>query len=58
MAMPAFADHPAHVEFRFDAYAGCALRDADWQLIGTLCAGDTRPHRWRRVDRLARWRCW
>jgi GAF domain-containing protein len=51
--VPAFADHPAHVEFGFHAYAGCPLRDVDGQLIGTLCALDTRPHRWRRVDRLA-----
>ncbi len=51
--VPAFADHPAHVESGFDAYAGCPLRDANGQVIGTLCAIDTRPHRWRRVDRLA-----
>jgi GAF domain-containing protein len=51
--VPAFADHPARVELGFDAYAGCPLRDTDGQLIGTLCAVDTRPHRWRRVDRLA-----
>ncbi|MDQ2789872.1 MAG: hypothetical protein DLM60_16425 [Pseudonocardiales bacterium] len=51
--VPTFADHPAHLEFGFHAYAGCPLRDADGQLIGTLCALDTRPHRWRRVDRLA-----
>ncbi len=50
---PAFADHPAHVEFGFHAYAGCPLRDTDGQLIGTLCALDTRPRRWRRADRLA-----
>ncbi|MGH3536667.1 MAG: GAF domain-containing protein, partial [Pseudonocardiaceae bacterium] len=48
-----FADHPARVELGFNAYAGCPLRDADGQVIGTLCALDTRPHRWRRVDRLA-----
>ncbi|MGH3780911.1 MAG: SpoIIE family protein phosphatase [Pseudonocardiaceae bacterium] len=51
--VPAYADNPAHVEFGFHAYAGCPLRDADGQLIGTLCALDIRPHRWRRVDRLA-----
>jgi GAF domain-containing protein len=50
---PAFADHPARVELGFAAYAGCPLRDAEGQLIGTLCAVDTRPHRWRRVDRQA-----
>ncbi len=52
-AESAFADHPARVELGFNAYAGCPLRDADGQVIGTLCALDTRPHRWRRVDRLA-----
>jgi GAF domain-containing protein len=51
--VPAFADHPAHVELGLHAYAGCPLRDADGQLIGTLCAVDTRQRRWRRVDRLA-----
>jgi GAF domain-containing protein len=50
---PAFADHPARAELGFAAYAGCPLRDAEGQLIGTLCAVDTRPHRWRRVDRQA-----
>jgi PAS domain-containing protein len=50
---PAFADHPARLELGFAAYAGCPLRDADRHLIGTLCAVDTRPHRWRRVDRRA-----
>ncbi|MFN2479416.1 MAG: SpoIIE family protein phosphatase [Pseudonocardiaceae bacterium] len=52
-AEPAFTDHPARVELGFNAYAGCPLRDADGHVIGTLCAVDTRPHRWRRVDRLA-----
>lgn len=48
-----FVDHPGRVELGFAAYAGCPLRDADGQMIGTLCAVDTRPHRWRRVDRQA-----
>lgn len=48
-----FADHPARIDLGFNAYAGCPLRDADGLVIGTLCALDTRPHRWRRVDRLA-----
>ena len=47
---PALADHPAHIELGFAAYAGCPLRDSDGQVIGTLCTVDTRPHRWRRVD--------
>ena len=50
---PALANHPACVELGFVAYAGAPLRDADGQVIGTLCAVDTRPHRWRRVDRQA-----
>jgi GAF domain-containing protein len=50
---PAFADLPARTELGFAAYAGCPLRDVDGQLIGTLYAVDTRPHRWRRVDRRA-----
>ncbi len=50
---PAFVDHPAHTDLGFSAYAGCPLRDADGHLIGTLCVVDTRPHRWRRVDRRA-----
>jgi GAF domain-containing protein len=50
---PAFADHPARTELSFAAYAGCPLRDADGQLLGTLCVIDTRPRRWRRVDRRA-----
>ena len=52
-AESSFADHPARVELGFNAYAGFPLRDADGQVIGTLCALDTRPHRWRRVDRSA-----
>jgi len=50
---PAFADHPARRELGFAAYSGCPLRDADGHLIGTLCVVDTRPRRWRRVDRQA-----
>jgi GAF domain-containing protein len=50
---PALAAHPAYLELGFVAYAGVPLRDADGQLIGTLCAVDTRPRRWRRVDRQA-----
>jgi len=50
---PAFVDHSGHVDLGFSAYAGTPLRDADGNLIGTLCAVDIRPHRWRRVDRQA-----
>jgi GAF domain-containing protein len=50
---PTFADHPDRAELDFAAYAGCPLRDADGHVIGTLCAVDTRPRRWRRVDRRA-----
>lgn len=50
---PDFADHPARAELGFAAYAGCPLRDADEHVLGTLCAVDTRPRRWRRVDRRA-----
>jgi len=50
---PTLADHPAYTELGFTAYAGCPLRDAEGQVIGTLCTVDTRPHRWRRVDRQA-----
>ncbi|MGB6164871.1 MAG: SpoIIE family protein phosphatase [Pseudonocardiaceae bacterium] len=50
---PAFVNHPGHITLGFVAYAGAPLRDADGQVIGTLCAIDTRPHRWRHVDRQA-----
>jgi GAF domain-containing protein len=47
------ADRPDGAELGFAAYAGCPLRDADGHVIGTLCAIDSRPRRWRRVDRRA-----
>lgn len=50
---PSFTEQLAGFALDFAAYAVCPLRDADGHVIGSLCAVDTRPRRWRRVDRRA-----
>jgi predicted Zn finger-like uncharacterized protein len=49
---PVLSANPAVTELGIVAYAGHPLRTEDGQVLGTLCAIDSKPRRWTEEDKL------
>jgi serine phosphatase RsbU (regulator of sigma subunit) len=49
-AEPSFRDHPAVLDLNIGAYAGMPLTSTDGQVLGALCAIDSRSHDWSTED--------